>query len=144
MTGSLTGQPLGSQFPKLAGGEAAKTFPNIQDQINWVHTGSAPFAGNLGPPPPAGTDGPPMGIAGPCPACDVDSIDTPKTGMPVLSPGAADGCGGGLSLGGRGLAAACGRALVLANWHTFVHQIVTAECCRGFPSARFGDPRDAA
>jgi mono/diheme cytochrome c family protein len=35
----------GGQGPKLASGEAAKTFPNVADQINWVHTGSIPFLG---------------------------------------------------------------------------------------------------
>ena len=35
----------GGVGPKLAGGEAAKTFPNVADQISWVNTGSGPFAG---------------------------------------------------------------------------------------------------
>lgn len=39
-----TGQGSGD-FPKLAGGEAAKTFPNVADHIKWVQTGSAPFKG---------------------------------------------------------------------------------------------------
>lgn len=35
----------GGAGPKLAGGEAAKTFPNEADHISWVETGSAPFRG---------------------------------------------------------------------------------------------------
>ena len=35
----------GGVGPKLAGGEAKLTFPDIQDQISWVTTGSSPFTG---------------------------------------------------------------------------------------------------
>lgn len=35
----------GGVGPKLAGGEAKLTFPNVQDQIDWVHTGSGPHKG---------------------------------------------------------------------------------------------------
>lgn len=35
----------GGVGPRLAGGQAKLTFPNIQDQISWVNTGSAPFTG---------------------------------------------------------------------------------------------------
>jgi mono/diheme cytochrome c family protein len=35
----------GGVGPKLTGGEAALTFPNVADQISWVRTGSSPFAG---------------------------------------------------------------------------------------------------
>ena len=35
----------GGVGPALHGGQAVLTFPNIADQINWVKTGSAPFAG---------------------------------------------------------------------------------------------------
>jgi mono/diheme cytochrome c family protein len=32
-------------FPALNNGDTLKTFPNVQDHINWVKTGSAPFKG---------------------------------------------------------------------------------------------------
>jgi mono/diheme cytochrome c family protein len=35
----------GGVGPKLAGGEAVKTFPNIADHIAWVKTGSGPHKG---------------------------------------------------------------------------------------------------
>jgi mono/diheme cytochrome c family protein len=35
----------GGVGPKLAGGGAVQTFPNIADHITWVHTGGAPFIG---------------------------------------------------------------------------------------------------
>ncbi|HEX2700960.1 MAG TPA: cytochrome c [Acidimicrobiales bacterium] len=35
----------GGVGPALAGGEAAKTFPDEADHISWVKTGSAPFRG---------------------------------------------------------------------------------------------------
>jgi mono/diheme cytochrome c family protein len=35
----------GGVGPKLAGGEAALTFPLVDDHISWVNTGSAPFKG---------------------------------------------------------------------------------------------------
>ena len=38
-------QGQGAVGPKLAGGEAVKTFPNEADHITWVHTGGAPFIG---------------------------------------------------------------------------------------------------
>jgi mono/diheme cytochrome c family protein len=38
------GQGSGT-FPKLADGEAVKTFPDEADHIEWVKTGSAPFKG---------------------------------------------------------------------------------------------------
>lgn len=37
----------GGTGPKLHGGESKLTFPNIQDQINWVKTGSGPSQGKL-------------------------------------------------------------------------------------------------
>jgi mono/diheme cytochrome c family protein len=37
----------GGVGPKLAGGEAVKTFPNAATQISWVKTGSGPFTGKL-------------------------------------------------------------------------------------------------
>lgn len=39
-----SGEGNGS-FPALAGGEAALTFPDEADHIDWVKTGSGPFAG---------------------------------------------------------------------------------------------------
>lgn len=35
----------GGTGPKLAGGEAVKTFPDEADHIEWIKTGSAPFRG---------------------------------------------------------------------------------------------------
>ncbi|HET7488781.1 MAG TPA: cytochrome c [Acidimicrobiales bacterium] len=35
----------GGVGPKLQGGEAVKTFPDVADHISWVRTGSAPFTG---------------------------------------------------------------------------------------------------
>ena len=35
----------GGAGPKLAGGETALTFPNIEDQLAWIRTGSAPVKG---------------------------------------------------------------------------------------------------
>jgi mono/diheme cytochrome c family protein len=35
----------GGVGPALHGGQAALTFPDIADQVSWVKTGSAPFAG---------------------------------------------------------------------------------------------------
>jgi mono/diheme cytochrome c family protein len=35
----------GGTGPQLAGGQAILTFPNIDDHMKWVRTGSAPFAG---------------------------------------------------------------------------------------------------
>lgn len=35
----------GGVGPKLAGGEVLKTWPNVADHVNWVHTGGAPFVG---------------------------------------------------------------------------------------------------
>ena len=35
----------GGVGPKLAGGQAALTFPKVADQISWVTTGSGPFTG---------------------------------------------------------------------------------------------------
>jgi mono/diheme cytochrome c family protein len=51
----------GGVGPKLAGGEAKLTFPNVEDQIMWVSEGSAPSRGKSygdpnrpgGPRPPA-------------------------------------------------------------------------------------------
>lgn len=53
----------GGVGPKLAGGEAKLTFPNIQDQISWVNTGSAPFTGKKygDPARPGGQHGPATG-----------------------------------------------------------------------------------
>jgi mono/diheme cytochrome c family protein len=31
--------------PQLAGGSVLRTWPNVSDHINWVHTGGAPFVG---------------------------------------------------------------------------------------------------
>ena len=47
----------------LHGGQAKLTFPNIQDQINWVKTGSAPFTGKKygDPNRPGGQHGPATG-----------------------------------------------------------------------------------
>jgi mono/diheme cytochrome c family protein len=35
----------GGVGPKLAEGEVSKTFPEIDDHISWINTGSAPFKG---------------------------------------------------------------------------------------------------
>lgn len=35
----------GGAGPRLAGGEAALTFPNIDDHLSWIGTGSGPFKG---------------------------------------------------------------------------------------------------
>ncbi len=53
----------GGVGPALHGGQAVLTFPNITDQINWVHTGSAPFAGKKygNPNRPGGQHGPATG-----------------------------------------------------------------------------------
>jgi cytochrome c len=37
----------GGVGPKLAGGEAALTFPDPADHIKWVRSGSGPFAGQV-------------------------------------------------------------------------------------------------
>jgi mono/diheme cytochrome c family protein len=54
----------GGVGPKLAGGEAKLTFPNIADQISWVKTGSGPFTGQKygDPNRPGGQHGPAKGI----------------------------------------------------------------------------------
>ncbi len=39
-----SGQGVGN-FPALAGGDAARTFPDRADHVSWVQTGSAPFTG---------------------------------------------------------------------------------------------------
>lgn len=54
----------GGVGPKLHGGEAKLTFPNVADQISWVKTGSAPFAGKLygDPKRPGGQHGPAKGV----------------------------------------------------------------------------------
>ncbi len=44
-SGCHGGNGEGAVGPALAG--AKKTFPALIDQINWVHTGSAPFAGKV-------------------------------------------------------------------------------------------------
>jgi mono/diheme cytochrome c family protein len=53
----------GGAGPKLTGGEAVKTFPNIADQISWVETGSGPFKGRKygDPNRPGGQHGPASG-----------------------------------------------------------------------------------
>jgi mono/diheme cytochrome c family protein len=53
----------GGVGPALHGGQAKLTFPNVQDQINWVKTGSAPFAGKKygDPNRPGGQHGPATG-----------------------------------------------------------------------------------
>jgi hypothetical protein len=50
--------------PKLAGGEAAKTFPNVADHASWVKTGSGPFSGQKygDPNREGGQHGPAKGI----------------------------------------------------------------------------------
>jgi mono/diheme cytochrome c family protein len=54
----------GGVGPALHGGQAVLTFPNIQDQINWVKTGSAPYAGKKygNPNRPGGQHGPATGV----------------------------------------------------------------------------------
>ena len=54
----------GGVGPALHGGAAKLTFPNMADQISWVKTGSAPFAGKLygDPKRPGGQHGPAKGI----------------------------------------------------------------------------------
>jgi len=54
----------GGVGPKLHGGEAKLTFPNVADQISWVKTGSAPFAGKLygDPKRTGGQHGPAKGV----------------------------------------------------------------------------------
>ena len=56
------GEGQGS-FPALAGGEAVLTFPDEQDHIDWVRSGSAPFAGQPygDPDRPGGQRGPATG-----------------------------------------------------------------------------------
>jgi mono/diheme cytochrome c family protein len=44
-SGCHGGNGEGAVGPALAG--VKKTFPALIDQINWVHTGSAPFAGKV-------------------------------------------------------------------------------------------------
>jgi mono/diheme cytochrome c family protein len=53
----------GGVGPKLAGGEAKLTFPNVADHIAWVETGSAPARGQLygDPARPGGQHGPASG-----------------------------------------------------------------------------------
>lgn len=57
------GHGEGGVGPKLAGGEAVKTFPNVADHIKWVETGSAPFKGKKygDPNRPGGQHGPATG-----------------------------------------------------------------------------------
>jgi mono/diheme cytochrome c family protein len=54
----------GGVGPALHGGQSVLTFPNIADQINWVKTGSAPFAGKKygNPNRPGGQHGPATGV----------------------------------------------------------------------------------
>jgi mono/diheme cytochrome c family protein len=54
----------GGVGPALQNGGAAKTFPNIDDQISWVKTGSGPFAGKFygDPNREGGQHGPAKGI----------------------------------------------------------------------------------
>jgi mono/diheme cytochrome c family protein len=54
----------GGVGPALQHGAAKLTFPNIADQVSWVKTGSAPFAGkNYGDPNrPGGQHGPAKGV----------------------------------------------------------------------------------
>jgi mono/diheme cytochrome c family protein len=53
----------GGVGPALHGGQAVLTFPNVADQISWVKTGSAPFAGKKygSPTRPGGQHGPATG-----------------------------------------------------------------------------------
>ena len=53
----------GGVGPALHGGQSVLTFPNIADQISWVKTGSAPFAGKKygDPNRPGGQRGPATG-----------------------------------------------------------------------------------
>src|SRR2546423_13581885 len=53
------GRGEGGVGPKLAGGEAALTFPNLADHVAWVETGSAPKKGQ-----PHGDPAPPRGPHG--------------------------------------------------------------------------------
>ena len=50
-------------FPRLAGGQAKLTFPNRDDHVNWVKTGSAPFINQRygDPNRPGGQHGPATG-----------------------------------------------------------------------------------
>jgi Cytochrome c len=54
----------GGVGPALHGGQSKLTFPNMADQISWVKTGSAPFAGKPygDPKRPGGQHGPAKGI----------------------------------------------------------------------------------
>jgi mono/diheme cytochrome c family protein len=53
----------GGVGPALHGGQAKLTFPNVADQVSWVKTGSAPFAGKKygDPNRPGGQRGPATG-----------------------------------------------------------------------------------
>ena len=54
----------GGVGPKLAGGEAVKTFPEVADHVSWVKTGSGPFTGQKygDPNREGGQHGPAKGI----------------------------------------------------------------------------------
>jgi mono/diheme cytochrome c family protein len=56
-------QGEGGVGPALHGGQSKLTFPNVQDQINWVKTGSAPYTGKKygDPNRPGGQHGPATG-----------------------------------------------------------------------------------
>jgi mono/diheme cytochrome c family protein len=53
----------GGVGPALHGGQSVLTFPNVQDQINWIKTGSVPFTGQMygNPNRPGGQRGPAKG-----------------------------------------------------------------------------------
>lgn len=54
----------GGLGPRLAGGQAALTFPDIAAQVAWIQTGSGPYAGQRygDPNRPGGQHGPAKGL----------------------------------------------------------------------------------
>jgi mono/diheme cytochrome c family protein len=54
----------GGVGPRIAGGEAAKVFPNVSDEIAFIKSGSGPYAGQRygSPTRPGGQAGPAKGI----------------------------------------------------------------------------------
>ncbi len=70
----------GGVGPALHAGQSVLTFPNVQDQVNWIKTGSIPFTGKMygNPNRPGGQRGPAKGdmpaFAGTLSEAQIDAV----------------------------------------------------------------------